>query len=200
MKFLAIFLTIALFGVMSWLIIDSRNQATALKNEFELLRRQQTPAAGSIPPTVQHDQEIAALESQILALQASRQASAVGLPSSSDPAPAPITLPPAMAAPIPATQAAPPPLTPRQRQVQAAPALGKVIEYQQEYGFVVITGGSALKIEPGMTFAIRRGPSIVGRIKVTTVDEGSTIADVVSGSVPAGVTIQIADDIIQDLP
>jgi|GEM_PF-7032721 len=212
MKLLAIFLTLALFGVMGWLIVDSRNKTTALHNELELLRRQQNPEVAR-----ERDLEIAKLESQLIAQQQD-QGTAAPAPAATAASPgAPagtttamgaggnITFPAdTLATPPPTTPAPapePPPLSARQRQVQAAPALAKVTAAHAEYGFVEFSAGSNNKIENGMMFAIRRDAAIVGRIKVTSVeDASSTIADVIGGSVPAGVTIQAGDDVIQDLP
>ncbi|TLD68609.1 hypothetical protein FEM03_22085 [Phragmitibacter flavus] len=213
MKYFAIFITIALFSVMGYLIYEQRNEATALKNEFELLRRQQNPAAVN-----ERDLEIAKLESQILAQQQSEQSPSSLPPLNPPPTTAtagnlpPLSPPPSMQSPqqqlggpivppggVPAP-IAPPPLTARQRQILAAPPIGKVTEYQQEYGFVVISANAAMKVETSMTFAIRREQNIIGRIKVTSVDEGSTIADILPNTVPPGITVVVGDDIIQDLP
>lgn len=262
MKYLAIIVTIALFSAMGYLIWDQRNQSTQLKNELELLRRQQNPSALN-----ERELEIAKLESQLLAQQQQLQqqqpqqapqtttlptpapnanslpplnpppAAAAPAPASAPapaptvaqqtpaqapaPAPAPaqeslppLNPPPATmgtaetanpAAPVPAfttppTTPEPPPLTPRQNQILAAPLVGKVTEYHKDYGFVMLQATPGLQIENNMTFAIRREHNIIGRVKITSSEEGSFIADILSGSVPAGVTIQVGDDIIQDLP
>lgn len=232
MKYLAIFLTIGLLGVMTWLVLDARGQATRTRNEFELFRRQYNsqPNADS-GFTTERELQIAELERQLLEKQAATDAPVPPLnaPVNNTPAPAPapvpgslptpgeppsagglggpITLPDfpvAGSQPVPSTipdpTAPPPPLTPRQRQVQAAPAIGKVTDYQSEYGFVVFSGGTAVKVEAGMSFALRRGHSIVGRVTVNAVEEGSAIADIIPASVPPGVIINLGDDVIQDLP
>lgn len=238
MKYLAIIVTLALFSVMGYLIWDQRNQSTELKNELELLRRQQNPTALN-----ERELEIAKLESQLLAQQQQLQQQQAQQPQTTtvpSPAPAADALPPlnpppsANAAPttaptqdslpplnpppgaMPATGASasapapalstspttpePPPLTPRQNQILSAPLVGKITEYQKDYGFVVLKATPGLQIEASMTFAIRREHNIIGRIKITSIEEGSYIADVISGSVPSGVTVEVGDDIIQDLP
>lgn len=204
MKPLSIILTIALVGVMAWLVIDSRSQARGAKNQLDLLRRHQDATVTAVQAD---EKELAALESQLLAEQASRKAAALPAPGSLAPtSPIPsvpastIGSSPAVTAALQAAAAAPMPLTPRQRQIAASPSLAEVKHYEKDYGFVAITAGTARKIEVGMGFAIRRGNAIIGRVKVTEVEDGSAVASVDSRSVPPGVIIEVGDEVIQDLP
>lgn len=96
--------------------------------------------------------------------------------------------------------ASPPPFSQRQRMVMSVPAIGRVKECYIEHGFVIITAGTSQKIENGMTFALRRGPGIIGRIKITDVDKADAVGNIDKNSVPAGVAIENGDDVIQDLP
>ncbi len=82
----------------------------------------------------------------------------------------------------------------------SVPAIGRVKECYIEHGFVIITAGTSQKIENGMTFALRRGPGIIGRIKITDVDKADAVGNIDKNSVPAGVAIENGDDVIQDLP
>jgi hypothetical protein len=198
MKALAIILTVSLLGLMTWLMLDARSKATGAMNQMELMRKQQRGeaepvATASALPTSVSDLEAAVQESKLL----SQQVAQGNMPP---PIPGAGTGLPARPAVDPAITAAPPALTPRQRQVQAAPAIGNVIEYKKEYGFVVIGAGSSRALEAGMTFAVRRGNAIIARIKVTSVENSSAIADIEASSVPPGVTLQVGDDVIQDLP
>jgi len=205
MKTLAIILTATLFGVMAWLMMDARSKATSATNQLELFRKQQRPAesgleSGTLPPAEMSasELELAVRESKLL----SQQVAEGNIP----PPPPGSTLGGASRPSAggnfvdPATTAAPPPLTPRQRQVLAAPSIGKVLEYQKEYGFLVLSAGASRKIEAGMTFGIRRGNSIIGRVKVTSVEEASAVADLETQSVPPGVTVKVGDEVIQDIP
>jgi hypothetical protein len=209
MKALSIILTLALLAVMSWLVLDSRSQAKGAQNQLELLRRQQPAKAAASG----NDAQLAAMETQLLAEQmkksvpapaSSGTSAAAPLPALS-PAPVPRPAPgvarsPAVAAAIEAANAAPLPATPRQRQITAAPKLAEVKQFAKDYGFVEITAGSGSRIEVGMGFAIRRGNAIIGRIKVTDVENNSAVADVDSRSLPPGVIIETGDEVIQDLP
>lgn len=205
MKVLSIILTCALVGVMAWLVIDSRSEARGAKNQLDLMRRQQDATGTAVKAD---EKEIAALESQLLAEQASRKAATAPSPITPPTSVPPVVPPqatttgstPAVTAALQAAAVAPVPLTPRQRQIAAAPSLAEVKHYEKDYGFVAITAGTARKIEIGMGFAIRRGNAIIARVKVTEVEDGSAVASVDSRSVPPGVIIEVGDEVIQDLP
>ena len=197
MKPLSIILTCGLLGVMGWLVLDSRSEARGARNQLDFMRKQQL---GAGQPT---DSQIAEIESRLLNEQLHRKT----VP--------PVPVVPVAATPplVPATEAAaapalpaaaavpePPPLTARQRQIMAAPVLAEVKHYERDYGFVEITAGSGKSIEKGMAFAIRRGPAIIGRVKVTEVDQASAVADVNPRSLPPGIIIEVGDEVIQDLP
>lgn len=226
MKFVAIFITLVLFGGMGYLMMDARNQAKGVTNQLELLRRQQAAdqaeraaeqqpgaatAANQIPGATGKGNRPAPTPEQLAAAARESEALVQGAATSIP------TMPPgsslgAVAPGAPATPGlgavpgvapapvAPLPPTPRQRQVMSAPAIAKVSEVQVESGFVIISSGAGRKIEKGMPFAIRRGDAIVGRVKITLVEEGNAVADIVRDSVPVGVTLQQGDDVIQDLP
>ena len=95
------------------------------------------------------------------------------------------------------TEPAPPPLTPLQRQVIAMPAIARVESYVKEHGFVALDAGTNQQIAAGMKFNIRRGNAVIGRITVSGVEQSEAIADLDPRSVPAGVTIEAGDEVIQ---
>lgn len=224
MKFVAIFITLVLFGGMGYLMMDARNTAKGVTNELELIRRQQAATQAD---------RATGQQSPAPALDPASSPGGTGKGPSKRPAPTPEQLaaaareseslmqgaatsipqmPPAGVTPggpgigapgpgaAPGAPIAPLPPTPRQRQVMSAPAIARVTEVQVESGFVVISAGSGRKIEKGMPFAIRRGDAIVARVKVTLVEEGNAVADIVRESIPVGVSVQQGDDVIQDLP
>lgn len=205
MKALAIILTCSLLGVIVWLMIDARSDAKGVRNQLELMRRQQ--AGSNVSNATLDAQETRLIEEQ-MKKSALPPVSPVAVPT---PSPSPITLPPtptpsplssnpAVSAALQAAAAAPPPMTPRQRQIMGAPPIAEVKEYARDYGFAVITAGAGRKIEKGMGFAIRRGNAIIGRVKVTEVEDGSAVVDVDPRSIPPGVIIETGDEVIQDLP
>lgn len=214
MKFVAIFITLILFGVMGYLMMDARNAAKGATNQLELLRRQQAaaqaqPAAEPLAPVTRPGRPVptpeqlaaAAKESERLMQGAATSAPLMPPPTgiqSAPPAVGPGSFPGSAGAP--GAPIAPLQPTPRQRQVIAAPPIARVEEVEVASGFLVIGAGSGRKIEKNMSFAVRRGDAIIARIKVTSVEDGSAIADIVPGSVPLGVDVKKGDDVIQDLP
>ncbi|MFZ4768161.1 MAG: hypothetical protein ACOYMN_24700, partial [Roseimicrobium sp.] len=185
MKALATILTCTLLAVMAWLMLDARSDARGARNQLELMRRQSGGPTEAEAPNPALD----AMEHQLVLEQQKRKQASPA--PTLEPAPAPLASAAIPSAPSPFpglgeanlspaianATAAPPPMTPRQRQIMAAPSIAEVKEYAKDYGFVVITSGAGRKIEKGMTFAVRRGSSIIGRIKVTEVEDASAVAD-----------------------
>lgn len=215
MKTVAIILVCTLIGVMGWLLFESNSKARGLSNKLEMLTRAHDAAPGApLPPSVAEQDVIAGKEQELLNQMSARNGAAgaipppVGRPATPSTSPYPShagsagSLPGAMSLPPGMNPAdiAPPPMTPRQRMISAAPILAKVTEYQKEFGFVVINAGSKRKLEKDMTFAIRRGGAIIGRIKVTEVSDEGAVADLPVDTVPVGVMIEVGDEVIQDMP
>jgi hypothetical protein len=221
MKIVAIILTCTLLGVMGWLVLDARSEARGARNQMEMLRRERGgdgDVSQSGAPGVNSQDLVAGREQQLLEQMSRNQGdpnnippplgrpstpSRAGYPNPNDVArgsagsiPGAMTLPSGMNP----SNIAPPPMSPRQRMISAAPVLAKVTEYQREFGFVVINAGTKRKLEKDMTFAIRRGSAIIGRIKVTEVSDEGSVADLPVGSVPPGVSIEVGDEVIQDMP
>lgn len=209
----ALVMALGLLGLTTWLALDARNDARGAHNQLELLQQQKSVAPAppaAVPPsspTAVQEKENQILMSQMAGRKGAPAQAGAGVPATGS---AP---PPAGHAAIgpgkkidmshtgtAALEAPPPPLTQRQRMLMSVPAIGKVTEYQRQYGFVIITAGSNQKLEKGMTFALRRGPGIIGRIKITEVENTSAVADLDSGTIPPGVVIETGDDVIQDLP
>ena len=214
---IALVLTLGLLGFTAYIAWNEHTSNTSARNKLELYERHGQPE-----PVME------AKEDQLV-LEAMRKRSAPAPAPAPEPALSPphvgssSALPPAQLTPTtisPAQQrigtaqpsvnlphvsadslnAPPPPLTQQQRLVAAAPAIGKVSDYQQQYGFVVVTAGMNRKLEKGMSFALRHDGFLVGRIKITEVDNDSAVGDLDAKSVPDGVTIEKGDDVIQDVP
>ena len=67
-----------------------------------------------------------------------------------------------------------------EKLIRNAPAAGKVIAFNTEWGFVQIDAGKNRNISAGTRFAVRRGVSIVGYVKVTEVSDKMSIAELTS--------------------
>ena len=89
-------------------------------------------------------------------------------------------------------------LTPLQKLVKEAKPVAKVKTVVKEQGFVIIDAGSKQSITKGLAFDIRRGDSVLAKIRVTeTIEENEAVADLDLASIPTGVTIEPGDEIIQ---
>lgn len=204
---LALIMTLALVGVTGWLAWDQHSDARGARNQLELLQRQRNGGASAAKENDANANDLQARETQLLMAQmaakqnASKTESARPLPAKTNSGnQAASTLASSGHVSAAALEATPPALTPRQRLLMSLPAIGKVSESQQQYGFVVIAAGSDKKLEKGSIFALRRGKAVIGRIKVSEIENTSAIANLQPGSVPLGVDIQMGDDVVQDLP
>ena len=91
-------------------------------------------------------------------------------------------------------------LTADQNRIASAPVLTKVTSYKPRFGFVVLAAGKNKNITPGAQFSLRRGHMIIGSIKVLDdIEDTECVADVLPGSVPAGVEIKPGDEVIEFL-
>jgi len=67
-----------------------------------------------------------------------------------------------------------------EKQIMNAPAAAKVVAFNADWGFVQIDAGKNRNISKGTRFAVRRGVSIVGYVKVTEVSDKTAIAELTS--------------------
>ncbi|MDB6120217.1 MAG: hypothetical protein JWO08_3998, partial [Verrucomicrobiaceae bacterium] len=58
------------------------------------------------------------------------------------------------------------------------------------------SSGSKQGLKEGQKFDVRRDASVVGRIRVSSVDETEAVADLDVKSVPSGVTLRAGDEVI----
>ncbi len=93
---------------------------------------------------------------------------------------------------------APVPLTPRQKKIATLPSLAKVKFIDTANGFVIVDAGNNRKFSVGMRFAIRRGSFLIARMKLTVVESDESAADV--AVLHPGATIEVGDEVIQDVP
>ncbi len=209
---LALIMTVGLLGVTAWLAWTSASEARGAKNQLEFYQRQQRLGSGTAEinaePQTADASAIVAKENQLLSQQMAKAQTPIQMPPDSMPPP----MTPEPAAPVVAAapkkinhinmddSSLPPPMTPRQRQVVGMPPIAKVVQFNRENGFVIINAGLNKKLEKGNSFALRRDKYIIARIKIGDVDQQEAIGDIDSRTVPAGVTIEAGDDVIQDLP
>jgi hypothetical protein len=90
------------------------------------------------------------------------------------------------------------PLTPQQEKVAAAIPVGSVLSYS-ELG-VADVDLTMPGVAAGMVFHVRRGYSLVGTAEIIEVgEEGSCLASIDSSIAPQGVSIEVGDELIQQL-
>lgn len=80
--------------------------------------------------------------------------------------------------------------------VGLAPKVAQVQRYDFDYNFVVLNAGLDKGLKQGQALAVRRAKEIVAQVSITRVDDNTSVAEVVSGTVPEGVKIEEGDDII----
>jgi hypothetical protein len=89
-------------------------------------------------------------------------------------------------------------LTPAQKRVIAARPLAKIKAVVTDQGFAVLDGGSQTGLKQGQLLAVRRGHSILGKLRVSdSVEPKEAIADLDIASVPPGVKLEVGDEVIE---
>ncbi len=89
-------------------------------------------------------------------------------------------------------------LTPRQRGIIAAKPMAKIKALVSDQGFVVLDAGTAAGLKKGQQLAIRRGGSVLGRLRISdTLEAKEAVADLDLASVPPGVSLEVGDEIIE---
>lgn len=207
-------LTLALIAVTAYLAWQAQQEASKANAKVDQFTQQQkavaaaqAEASASLVPGLATPMPMAApapSASSLPPLPAAPTPAPARMPALPGPLPAvaeppiqtasrPAGSPAATVAPAPSDM---PQLTPLQRRVKSSPALGKVKEALIEQGFVALDVGSKSGVKAGMKLDLRRDSAIVGRITVTSVEEGESIADLDLKSVPAGVKVQVGDELI----
>jgi len=73
---------------------------------------------------------------------------------------------------------------------------GRILAVNQAWNFVVLNIGNRNGIESNSEFLVRRGTTLIGKVRITTVEPANSIADIVPGSLKQGLSIQPGDDVI----
>jgi len=84
----------------------------------------------------------------------------------------------------------------REQGVMARGLQGTILAVNPAWNFVVLSLGDRQGVANNAEMIVRRGGRLVGRVRVTSVERTNSIADIVPGSVPTGVTIQPGDVVI----
>ncbi|HBJ88230.1 MAG TPA: hypothetical protein DDZ88_31125 [Verrucomicrobiales bacterium] len=175
----ALALTIILLAITGYLAWEAQEEAKGARRELELVRRQQAAQDSARP--------------QSPTLVAAIPPVPEGMPATAMPPLAGSGLMPGSPSPA----AAPAPLTALQKQLLGMPAVAKIIESHNDQGFAVIDAGKNKQLEKGMTFDVRRGDGLVGRVIVgDSIDAAEAVVDIDNSAALPGVRIETGDELV----
>ena len=66
----------------------------------------------------------------------------------------------------------------------------------QAYNFVVLNLGGRQGVEPNAEMLVMRDGTLIGKIRISSVEPSTAIGDVVSGSLERGVQVQPGDTVV----
>ena len=73
---------------------------------------------------------------------------------------------------------------------------GTVLAYNQAYNFVVLNLGARNGVEPNSEMLVLRDGTLIGKIRVSSVEPATAIGDIISNSLARGVQVQPGDSVI----
>lgn len=73
---------------------------------------------------------------------------------------------------------------------------GKVVAYNPGWNFVVLNIGDKAGLKAGVQMVVLRGGNMVGKVKVTSVESSTAIADVLPGTIARGDSVQPGDTVV----
>ena len=73
---------------------------------------------------------------------------------------------------------------------------GRILAVNPAYNFVVLSLGDRNGVVSNSEMLIKRGNQFLGKVRVTSVEPSTSIADIVANSVPRGLAIQPGDHVI----
>jgi hypothetical protein len=86
---------------------------------------------------------------------------------------------------------------PSRRRVANQPGLhGTVLAVNQAYNFVVLNLGGRQGVETNAEMLVLRGGTLIGKIRVSSVEPATAIGDIISSTLPRGVQVQPGDIVI----
>ena len=73
---------------------------------------------------------------------------------------------------------------------------GKVVAFNSGWNFVVLNIGDKSGLKAGVQMVVLRGGNMVGKVKVTSVEPSTAIADVLPGTIARGDSVQPGDTVV----
>ena len=77
---------------------------------------------------------------------------------------------------------------------------GKILAVNSGWNFVVLSVGDRQGAASGGVMIVTRGGEPIGRVRITSIEPSTSIADIIPGSVRRGVTIQPGDAVVYEGP
>lgn len=85
------------------------------------------------------------------------------------------------------------------RGIVAADFSARVAEYFPEWGFAILNKGNSQGVFANADLEIKRGQDVVAKLKVRSVEQHNSIADIIPGSIPEGGFILTGDTVVAAL-
>jgi cell shape-determining protein MreC len=73
---------------------------------------------------------------------------------------------------------------------------GSVLAYNQAYNFVVLNLGARNGVEPNSEMLVLRDGTLIGKIRISSVEPATAIGDIMTNSLARGVQVQSGDSVI----
>jgi hypothetical protein len=73
---------------------------------------------------------------------------------------------------------------------------GNVLAYNQAYNFVVLNLGARQGVEPNSEMLVVRDGTLIGKIRISSVEPATAIGDIITNSLARGVQVQSGDTVI----
>jgi cell shape-determining protein MreC len=73
---------------------------------------------------------------------------------------------------------------------------GTVLAYNQAYNFVVLNLGARNGVEPNSEMLVLRDGTLIGKIRISSVEPATAIGDIISNTLARGVQVQAGDSVI----
>ena len=84
----------------------------------------------------------------------------------------------------------------RETGVRRTGVRGTVLAVNQAYNFVVLNLGARQGVEPNSEMLVLREGTLIGKIRISSVEPATAIGDIISGSLARGVQVQPGDTVI----
>jgi len=84
----------------------------------------------------------------------------------------------------------------RKQKVMQKGLEGKILAVNSAWNFVVLSLGDRNGVYTDSEMLIKRGPQLIGKVRITSVEPSTSIADILANSIPAGITVQPGDSVI----